>query len=101
MKKHFSKILVLILFVGAFSLSASAQIYIKVRPPEPPRHDRPIAPSPHHVWIDGEYVYHRDHYDYVDGYWTLPKPHQVWVPGHWQNRRDGFQAWIPGHWRHV
>ena len=98
MKKHFAKILTLIVFVGALSFSANAQIYVKVVP-ERHEHPRPPAPSPRHVWIDGEYVQRGDHYEYVDGYWAEPHPHQVWVPGHWRNRRDGFQAWVPGHWR--
>lgn len=99
MKKQFSKILLLVLFIGAISFSAGAQIYVKVVP-EHHDHPRPPAPSPHHVWIDGEYVEHGDHYEYTEGHWEEPRPHQVWVPGHWKRREDGQQAWISGHWKH-
>jgi len=79
--------------------SASAQIYVNVRP----RHEvivaRPAAPSPRHVWVDEEWRPAHGHYEYAGGYWAAPpRAGVVWVPGHWRDTRRG-SVWIAGHWR--
>lgn len=85
-----------ILFFG-FSLSSSAQVYVRVCPP-PPVVVRPPSPHPGHVWVDGEWFYNGRSYQWRDGYWMAPRPHQQWVPGQWKMTRRGYR-WIPGHWR--
>src|SRR5579863_1486697 len=55
MQKKLVKLAFLVmLMVGAGSMSASAQLYVTVRPVWHPV-VRPVAPSPRHVWIDEEW----------------------------------------------
>ena len=79
--------------------SGNAQVYIKVRPPRPPKVNVHIhAPGPRHVWIEDEWVPHRGRYEYRGQRWVEPpRPGVVWVPGHWRHRRHGW-IWVPGHW---
>ncbi len=98
MKKIVSRVAILSAIVMAVSFTASAQVYVTVRPPVP-RIVRPPAPSPAHVWIDEEWTGNGGAYAYAGGRWVLPPhPGWVWVPGRWAHPRRGYQ-WIPGHWR--
>ena len=99
MKKYFSKIIMLLIVAAAFSFSASAQ-YVTVRP-VPPAYARPMAPSPRHVWIDGEWAWRGGAYVYTNGYWAEPRPGFVWVAGHWRDGRRRGWVWVPGHWRRI
>jgi YXWGXW repeat-containing protein len=99
MKKYLSKIIALFFVALAFSFSASAQLIVKVRPSFVVR-ERPIAPSPRHVWVGDEWAWRNGNYVHVDGYWAEPGAgYSEWVPGHWRgNDRRGWR-WVPGHWR--
>jgi hypothetical protein len=100
MKKKLFKLAFLAMVVvaaGAFSNTASAQVYVTVRPAW---HAvvRPVAPSPGHVWIDEEWEARGGHYVAVGGYWAVPPhPGWVWIPGHWAREHRG-EYWIRGHW---
>jgi len=97
MKKNLGRVAILSLIVMAFSLGASAQIYVNVRP-EPPVIVRTTAPSPQHVWIGEEWETRNGAYVHTGGHWALPPhPGWRWIPGHWAHRRGWY--WIPGHWR--
>ncbi|HEY4208736.1 MAG TPA: hypothetical protein VGM31_18040 [Puia sp.] len=78
--------------------SASAQVYVTVRPSWRTV-ARPAAPSPAHVWIDEDWVFRDGRYVAVGGHWASP-PHRgwMWVPGRWVHARRGWQ-WMPGRWR--
>lgn len=101
MKKLLSAIFVFAIMLTGASYSASAQsatIYVKVRPVAPVV-VRPVAPSPHHVWIEEEWRPNGTAYVYSGGYWAVPPhPGYVWVPGHWKMHHNG-EYWVPGHWR--
>jgi len=95
-------IVTFLLVAGMFiSTGAKAQVVIKVRPEwhEDPHYVRPPAPSPHHVWIDGEWKWdeHAHRYVHVPGYWVAERPGSFWVPGHWA-AAPGGEEWIAGHW---
>jgi hypothetical protein len=96
MKKIPSKILMLFFVAVAFSFTASAK-YVTVRP-VPPVYARPMAPSPRHIWIDGDWAWRGGAYVYTNGYWVEPRPGFIWVTGHW-NARRGRWNWVPGRWR--
>jgi len=101
MKKLVSKmaIMAILVIAGAFSSSsASAQIYVKVRPVFAPP-PRPPAPSRVHVWIGEEWENRGGTYVAVGGHWAAP-PHPGWAyaPGHWAHERRG-EYWVPGRWR--
>jgi YXWGXW repeat-containing protein len=78
--------------------TSNAQIEVKIRP-ERPHYERPVAPSPRHVWIDEEWEPRNGAYVFVGGRWAEP-PHrgEHWVPGHWKDTPHGT-IWKPGHWR--
>jgi hypothetical protein len=98
MKKRLSKIALLSAIVLAFSFSASAQIFVNVRPTYRVVHRVP-APGPRHVWIDEDWRIDGGRYVYAGGYWSAPPfVGAVWVPGRWHHRRGGW-AWAPGRWR--
>lgn len=99
MKKHLGKIAILSVLVMAFSISASAQIYVKVRPVVPVVvHSE--RPGPAHVWVNEEWEWRDGRYVSTGGRWVAPpRAGMVWVPGHWKKyRHDGWQ-WMPGRWR--
>ncbi|HVV06217.1 MAG TPA: hypothetical protein VHC96_18425 [Puia sp.] len=92
-------VIVLIATAASFTTSsASAQVYVTVRPTWAPV-ARPVAPSPAHVWIDEDWEYRGGRYVAVGGHWVTP-PHRgwIWVPGRWVHTRRGWQ-WMRGHWR--
>ncbi|HWK03704.1 MAG TPA: hypothetical protein VNS58_08730 [Puia sp.] len=103
MKKHFSKmaflaILAVVTTVG-FSSTASAQVYVSVRPVFAGPRVRPAPPSPRHVWIDEEWTMRGGRYVSTGGYWAAPPhPGWAWVPGRWAHERRG-DYWIAGRWR--
>jgi hypothetical protein len=98
MKAFANRIVMLFALLMAFSFAASSQIVVRVRPNAPVVRARPLAPSPRHVWVDGEWAYRGNAYVWTDGYWVAPRPGMIWVGGSWRHRRGGW-AWVPGHWR--
>jgi hypothetical protein len=101
MKKKLVKLaflFALVMGAGAFTNTASAQIYVSVRPVWHPV-ERPVAPSPRHVWIDEEWEARNGTYVAVGGHWAEPPhPGWIWVSGHWTHEGRGHY-WHPGHWR--
>lgn len=92
--------IVAMMAIGAsvYSNTASAQVYVTVRPTYAPV-VRPVAPGPRHVWIDEDWEYRGGRYVAVGGHWVAPPhPGWIWVPGRWVHYRRGWQ-WRPGHWR--
>jgi len=79
--------------------SVQAQhFYVKVQPVAPVV-VRPAPPSPHHVWVEDEWVWRNGSYAHVPGYWATPRPHyHRWVPGHWRHYHSHGYYWVPGHW---
>src|ERR1700742_2274900 len=87
-----------LLMVGAGSMSASAQVFVTVRPAWHTVAHRAAAPSRNHVWIDEEWENRGGHYVAVGGHWAAPPhPGWGWVPGHWMRERRG-EYWVAGHW---
>jgi hypothetical protein len=97
--KSIQKVLIMLGVVLVFAAnSASAQIYVNVRPVVP-HYVRVEAPSPRHVWIDEEWEPRGGSYVFVGGHWALPPyPGGVWVGGHWGHHARG-DYWVAGHWR--
>jgi hypothetical protein len=98
-RKHLGIFAVVAILVTAASFSASAQIYVNVRPVAPVV-VRTEAPSPRHVWIGEEWEVRNGAYVHTGGRWAEPPhPGWVWIPGHWNHDGRGHY-WKPGHWRH-
>ncbi len=99
MKKTFVKFMLFsALFLGAY-WSASAQIYVRVRPIAPVI-VRTERPSSAHVWIGEEWNSDGGSYRYSGGHWDAP-PHQGdrWGRGHWSHDREHGNHWVNGSWR--
>ncbi len=85
-----------VFFVATFS--ASAQIYVKVRPTFPTI-VRPPQPTPVYVWVNEEWKSNGNSYIYTGGYWEAPtQPGYYRTRGHWQTNKHG-QRWVPGAWQ--
>jgi len=99
MKKTIVKgLLMFFLATGIAQASHAQRIYVKVRPVAPVV-VRTVAPSPRHVWVEGEWVWVNNAYTWHAGYWAEPPhPREVWVAGHWRRAYGGWN-WVPGHWR--
>jgi hypothetical protein len=98
---HLFRTVVIVLMTagGSFAASpASAQRYVNVRP-NWMQVERPVAPSPAHVWIDEDWEYRSGHYVAIGNHWAMPPHHEwIWVKGRWDHSHKGWQ-WMPGHWR--
>ena len=57
-----------------------------------------VAPSPHHVWVNGYWTRHNHSWYWVGGRWVA-RPHAgaTWTAGHWDHRPRGY-VWVGGHW---
>ncbi|WP_431214727.1 hypothetical protein ACQ86N_08175 [Puia sp. P3] len=98
-KKYVVKLMFLVMVLaGAGSLSASAQVYVTVRPEWHRVERRPVGPRGS-VWVEEDWEYRGGRYVAVGGHWVAPPhPGWVWIPGRWVHERRGYQ-WIPGRWR--
>lgn len=80
-----------------FMTSCTGSYYVISRPTEP-FYQRPVAPYPGAVWVDGDWVWSGGSYVYVHGHWARPRRGRVWVRGRWEHSDRGYH-WHRGHWR--
>jgi hypothetical protein len=97
MNKLTRLIILSFIFFGA-SLSASAQIYVTVRPATPVI-VMTAQPSPEYIWIGEEWIADGPNYKHVGGYWSKP-PRQgyKWKKGYWSNKKGHGHHWVNGGW---
>jgi len=76
------------------------EVFINASMPDP-AYNRPPAPSPEQIWIEGEWQWRNGGYAWKTGYWTPRDPHRVWVRGYWHQRQDGNWFWVDGYWEWV
>ncbi len=77
--------------------SASAQIYVHVRPIAPII-VRTAPPSPRHIWIGEDWHENNGHYEHVGGHWAEPpREGYQYQAGHWNHSRRGH-TWQAGGW---
>ncbi len=99
MKKNLVRLMFLSIIVLFISASASAQIYVRIRPAAPVI-VRTEQPSHDHVWIDEEWEPNGSAYRYTGGHWaTPPHPGYRWKQGHWKRHHRDGEEWIAGRWR--
>jgi hypothetical protein len=97
--KKLAKLLLFSVILFIASLSASAQIYVKIRPVIPVV-VRPERPSRAHVWIGEEWNEEGGNYRYAGGYWGIPPhPGDRWYPGHWNHHKEHGDQWVRGGWK--
>ncbi len=99
MKKVFFNLMLAFALTAGFATVTQAQVYVTVRPVDPVI-VRPAAPSPRHIWVEGEYVTRGGAYVWQPGYWALPpRGRREWVRGYWATGPRGRYFWKAGHWR--
>jgi hypothetical protein len=99
MKKKSVRLLLLFAVLFSICFSASAQIYVKIRPPVPVI-VRPPQPSRGQIWINEEWEPNNGNYRYSGGHWQVPPQRgNVWVPGHWKRNNHKGNLWVPGKWK--
>ena len=98
MKKKLFKLLFLLVVIFGASYSASAQIYVEIRPIIPVI-VRSEPPSQEHVWIEEEWVPEGRSYRYVGSHWEAP-PQRGYVRsnGYWKHSKHG-DKWNRGGWK--
>ncbi len=97
MKRTQKLLIALAIAMSCGIYTASAQIYVKIRPPRPVI-IRTEPPSPRHVWIEEEWHPRGKQYEFSGGHWVEP-PHEGarYIPGHWRHTSHG-DAWEGGRW---
>ncbi len=99
MKKLILFLLALLSNIILNTVTADAQVVVKIRPEMP----RVVARPPMHgrgmIWIEPEWYWDKHHraYAWREGRWVKPRRHAVWVPGHWVDVPGGSN-WVPGYW---
>ncbi len=58
------------------------------------------APQPYtdYIWIEGNWVWSNNAYEYQQGYWAKPRPGRVYVQGYWSHEPRGHR-WVKGRWK--
>lgn len=99
MKTSIKLLLFLVFFAGA-TQSASAQIYVNIRPPVPVV-VKTTQPKPNYVWVEEEWEPNGNDYRYVGGHWVAPpQPNYVYRQGYWKKgHKNKGQRWVAGKWR--
>lgn len=46
-------------------------------------YERPVAPAPDYIWIEGDWVWSGGAYTWRNGYWSMPHRGRGWNSGHW------------------
>jgi hypothetical protein len=92
-------VVAVMLVAGTSLAEAGTRVYVRVGPPAPVVHVRPVAPGPRYVWTPGYYRYDRRAYVWTPGVWVVPpRRHAVWVEPRWVRDRHGWY-FVAGHWR--
>ena len=97
MKKGQKLLLALGIIMSCGIFSASAQIYVNVRPARQHYVQTP-APSPRHVWVKEDWRERDGKYEWNGGRWAEP-PHEgeKYRGGRWHRSSKG-QTWRQGAW---
>lgn len=76
----------------------SGEVVVTTEPPPVKEEVIGVAPSPRHVWVQGNWSYHEGRWIWVPGRWEVrPRRGAVWIAGHWDRTPRGW-VWRAGHW---
>lgn len=92
------RIVISIIVAATFFINACAPAYVATEPTYI-EVQRPLAPTPTHVWIGNEWIYNNRTRMYVhkDGYWAAPQRSRTYQQGHWNSTNRGH-LWVSGRW---
>ena len=79
-------------------LSCGGSRVIVAERPSAPYYQRPFAPAPNYIWIDGDWMVRNGRYVHQQGYWAAPRFNRRWETGRWHQNNHGWQ-WQRGYWR--
>ena len=79
-------------------LSCGGPRVIVAERPVAPYYQRPFAPGPSYIWIDGDWMIQNGRYVHQQGYWAAPRGNRRWESGRWQQNGRGWE-WQHGYWR--
>lgn len=97
MKRNQQFLLALAIAMSCSVYSASAQIYVHIRP-VPRIVVRTEAPSPQHVWVNEDWHERNGRYEDNGGHWEAPPaPGYRYHEGHWDHSKQGHR-WHEGGW---
>ena len=97
MKKTLFKLTMFTFLILGARWSASAQVYVQIRPVAPVV-IQTARPSPLHIWIGEEWEEDGHGYKYVGGHWaTAPNRGDSYHQGHWNHDNHG-DHWEHGEW---
>jgi hypothetical protein len=94
--KKYIRFLLLAAIIGSLA-SCTATYVVRERPAEV-YYARPVAPSPNHIWISGDWVWVGGRYEWREGHFERRREGYRWEEGRWQSRNGGW-TWSRGHWR--
>lgn len=97
MKNSITRLFLVTSMLLGISWAGEAQIVVRVRPVAPHVRMHPMAPSPRHIWIEGEWIGRGRNYVWQDGYWAIPRRGHRYSRGYWRDTRRGY-VWVPGGW---
>ncbi len=90
--------LIAIALIGSLALaSCSGSRVMVTERPVAPNYQRPFAPGPGYVWIDGDWIWRSGRYIHQRGYWAAPRGGSRWEAGRWDHYNNGWQ-WRKGYW---
>ena len=78
-------------------LSCGGSRVIVAERPSAPYYQRPFAPAPNYIWIDGDWVVRNGRFVYQQGYWAAPRYNRRWETGRWDQHNHGWH-WQRGYW---
>jgi hypothetical protein len=88
-----------LLLAAALTMTASAQVSIRIGPPRNVSERRPVAPARGYVWIPGYQNWNGQSYVWTQGRWEQPpRRNAKWNKHHWVKRNGGWLL-IEGRWR--
>ena len=92
------KIFIIIGIAGCIAATGCAVDGYVATQPADVYYERPVAPGPDYVWIEGDWVWTGGAYRWHNGYWGHPRGGRSWERGHWDHDGRGYH-WNRGHWR--
>ena len=72
-------------------------VVVQAAPPAPRVVVRPPAPSPTHVWVEGNWIWRRHAYRWSPGRWQAARHGHRWEQARWEER-EGAWVLVPGVW---
>jgi hypothetical protein len=83
-------------FVCLIATSCARHYVMEV--PREPEQEKAMKPYDNAVWIDGEWEWHKNHHEFVKGYYNPSRHGSSYMPGEWKHSAKGYY-YRHGHWR--